>query len=267
MSARRSKAGARRATAGGRFLLRLEDIDHDPLPAANMPPRSSKTSPGSGSTGTGRCAGNPSISTITARRWRGSTRRGCSTRASAPGARSRPRSRAPAVRRKTRRWRRGRSIPAPAGGSTRPNAPSGGRGGGGLRAASRCRRRAGPHRPAGLVRGRAAAIAADPGGARRCRAGAQGGADQLSPRGHGRRRAAGRDAGDARRRPVRRDPHPPAAAGAARPADAALPPPPAVDRRARPPPRQTRQGADDPRDARQAGDDARREIIAAAGTR
>ena len=43
------------------------------------------------------------------------------------------------------------------------------------------------------------------GRARRCRAGAQGVADELSPRGHGRRRAAGRDAGDARRRSVRRD--------------------------------------------------------------
>ncbi len=47
----------------------------------------------------------------------------CSTRASAPGARSRPRSRGPAGR---RRARPDRPIPAPAGGSTRRSAPRAG---------------------------------------------------------------------------------------------------------------------------------------------
>ena len=51
---------------------------------------------------------------------------------------------------------------------------------------------------------------------RRRRAGAQGRADQLSSGGDGRRSPAGRHAGHPRRGPVPRHPHPPPAAGAAR---------------------------------------------------
>ena len=97
--------------------------------------------------------------------------------------------------------------------------------------------------------GWAAPSAADPSALGDVGAGAQGGADQLSPRGHRRRRAAGGDTGHPRRRSVRRDAYPSPAAGVARPADPALSPSPAADRRDRPAARQTRPGADDPGDA------------------
>ena len=63
--------------------------------------------------------------------------------------------------------------------------------------------------------------------------GAQGDADQLPSRGGGRRRRAGRHRCGARPGPVSRDQRAPAAAGAARPAGAALPPSPADPRRRR----------------------------------
>src|SRR5207302_346995 len=69
----------------------------------------------------------------------------------------------------------------------------------------------------------------------------------------------------ARRRPVCRDAHPPPAAGAARPADAALPPPQAVDRRTGSPPRQARPGADHPGNARRR-DDAGADPVGGAAT-
>ena len=58
--------------------------------------------PGWGSAGTERCAASPSISTSIAGRSTGWRRSECYTRASAPGARSRPRSRGPAARRRAR---------------------------------------------------------------------------------------------------------------------------------------------------------------------
>ena len=52
---RRCSPGAGARGSGGRFLLRIEDIDRDPLPARIRPRRSSRISPGSASTGTARC--------------------------------------------------------------------------------------------------------------------------------------------------------------------------------------------------------------------
>ena len=76
-------------------------------------------------------------------------------------------------------------------------------------------------------------VQAEPERVRRRRPRPQGRAGQLSSRRHGRRCRAGRHRHRARPRPVRRDPRPPAAPGAARPADAALSPPRPARRRRR----------------------------------
>ena len=73
--------------------------------------------------------------------------------------------------------------------------------------------------------GETGTVPLDARGLGRCRAGAQGNADQLSPLGCGRRRAPGRDPCGARAGPVLRDRRPPPAAIAARPAGAGLSPP------------------------------------------
>ena len=62
--------------AGGRFLLRIEDIDLDPLHAGIRSRHLSPISTGSASTGRSRCAGNRSISTTTSARCRTLIERG-----------------------------------------------------------------------------------------------------------------------------------------------------------------------------------------------
>src|SRR5436190_331626 len=85
---------------------------------------------------------------------------------------------------------------------------------------------------------------------RRRRAGAQGHADQLSPRRHGRRPPAGRHPGDARRGPAALDARARPAAAPAGLRNAGLRPSPADDRRRGPPLRQARQVVDPPCAAR-----------------
>ena len=138
--------------------------------------------------------------------------RASSIPASAPAPRSPPRS-PPAPRRRT--GRTGPSIPAPAAASAERRRWRGRMPGG----STSPRRWRGPGRSTGWtidteVAGRARAV-------RRRRPRPQGRAGQLPSRRHGRRCRAGRHRRRARPRPVRLHPCPPAAPGAARPADAA----------------------------------------------
>ena len=144
----------------------------------------------------GRCAGSPNISTTTAARSIGSRRWACCTRAFARGAKSRPRSRAPAAPRK---GRPDRSIPEPAAISAPQEVAA--------------RQRSGLDFALRLDVARALALtgpldwveegepaAGRSGLAWRCGAGAQGGAGELSSGGHRRRCDPGRNLGDPRRR-------------------------------------------------------------------
>ena len=106
--------------------------------APNSRPPSRRTSPGSASNGSGRCAANPSTWASTARRSTGSRRAACSTPASAPAPRSRARSRPPAM---PRTGRTARAIPAPAAACPRPSATRGSRAARRTRSASTWRRR------------------------------------------------------------------------------------------------------------------------------
>src|SRR5947207_6402249 len=81
--------------AGGRFLLRIEDIDHTRC-RAEYAAAIVEDLRWLGLDWAGRSASNPSISTITARRSRSSRRWGSCIPASARGARSRRRSHGPA---------------------------------------------------------------------------------------------------------------------------------------------------------------------------
>ena len=155
----------------------------------------------------------------------------CSTPASAPAARSAPRSPMPARRRTGRRAKPfiQESVAAWA-------MPSAGRR---IAAGEPFATRldvgqvAGADRPAGLARRARGHGAGRAGAAGRRRAGAQGCADQLPPGGDGRRCAARSDPGDPRRGSVPCDPCAPPAAGAARVRHAALLSP-QPDRRFRP---------------------------------
>ena len=186
MSARRSKAGGRRAPPAAGFCCGSK-TSTTPAAAPNMPRRSSKTWPGSGSNGTARCAGNPSILPITAPPSTRLEAQGllypcfCTRREIQAEIAARRRGAAREIGRAL-----SRHLPPP---RSRPNAPKGW-------PAARdyalrldvgaALARTGPLfwcEDGRAYRGRT-------GRARRCRAGAQGDADQLSPRGHGRRRAA-----------------------------------------------------------------------------
>ncbi len=104
----------------------------------NSSARSSRTSPGSGSTGKNRSGVSRAISTIIAQRSPGSRQRVSSIPAFAPGRRSRRRSHGRAAR---PRDRTGRSIPVRAGRSRRRSAGSGSPAARAMRSGSTSRRR------------------------------------------------------------------------------------------------------------------------------
>ena len=230
--------GAHRLAAGARGRRALPAAHrghrHPPQPAASSRRRSSRTCAGSASTGTARCAGSPSTSPTTASALDVLDARGLiypcfCTRADIAAATDAPQGPDgplyPGTCRHLPREERRARLAAGEEHCLRLDAAQAGA-------------EAGPYHfcdeTRGRIDGRAAAV-------RRRRAGAQGHADQLSPRRHGRRSPAGRDPGDARRGPAALDPRARPAAASARLRDAALRPSQAADRRRRPPLRQARQ--------------------------
>ena len=226
MSARRSKVAS---GAGSRRALSAAARRHRPRPLPRGVRRRDYRGSGLARARLGRAGATPvrAFRRLPRARSTGSMHWECSIPAFAPGAKSRPRSRGPAARRKARR---GRPIPAPAGGSSADERSAKERAGVdyalrldlvralSLTQPARLDRR-GRRSPAPSTR-RARA-------ARRCRAGAQGYPGKLSPRGHRRRRDPRGDAGYPRRGSRSRHAHPPRASGAARAADPAISSPPA----------------------------------------
>ena len=94
------------AASGGRFLLRIEDIDLDPLPPGVRAGDLSTTSPGSACAGRNRCGGSRSTSSNTRLASTSSSRAASSSHASARARRSPPRCR----RAKRKRPRHGGAI-------------------------------------------------------------------------------------------------------------------------------------------------------------